>query len=369
MFKRMWKANQVFTFLFLLSFSLTFSIVYYGMFLKSQLRIVNQTAERINYAYRGYYSCMWDGDTSDRIGVELPELGQGILSYVVNVCGEDAVGVRSAYVVMDMKENLMEPLERGEYFQTEREYDKPQCIVGDAWLQDVEQKETREVICISGYDCEVTGVLKPNGFVGFDQRIFLYGPSMSREFLEDLICMNESMSVDYRIPEDVDSGQIVKYEKWLQSGIFEGTEEIPGMDEVDGGVSAAFQEIVPMYNKFFVFMMSFCFVNCVFLTYVWCAKKVKENMLKRVFGFSTAGIWLDGFKEIAIYEVISVLISSVICMVIETFRGNTLNFFVTWKYGVGIMVTVLLLFTFLLSMVNVFYLKKLKPADTLKAGE
>lgn len=369
MFKRIWKVNLIFTFLFLLSFSLTFCIVYYGMLLKSQLRITSYTAEQSGYEYRGYYSVLWSDEIDNRLDNDLPELNQGILSYGVLVCGEDIVGVKPAYIIMEMKGNLMEPLERGDYFNEQKEYDRPQCIVGDAWLGDIKKDGELEVVRINGYDCEVSGILKPNTFEGSDERIFLYGPSMQEEFLMDLISMEESMSVDYRIPEHADRGQIKKYVDWINSRAFETAEEVPYMNEVDGGVSAAFQEVMPMYNKFFKFMLTFCFINCAFLTYVWCTKNLQQNMVKRVFGFGLPFIWLDGFKEIALYEAVSILISSIICLLIETLRGHAMNFFITWKHGVGIMAAVVLAFTFLLSMVNILYLRKLTPADTLKATE
>lgn len=369
MWKRMWKANLIFTFLFWLSFSLTFCIVYYGMFLKSQIQQVNTTAEQMNYEYRGYYSVTWSDDIADRLGIKPPELNQGILSYRLSVNnGEDIVGVKSAYLVMEMYENLMEPLEEGTYFVEEEEYDYPQCIVGDAWLKYAEENGGTTLINVNGYNCKVTGIFKSNTLAGSDDRIYLYGPSMSRDFLEDLIWMNESMSVDYRVLKNVDYEQVEKYKSWLDSGIFEDVQE-DDMEMVDGGVTGEFTAVIPVYNKFFIFMMVFCFANCAFLTYVWCSRKVQENMIKRVFGFNIIRIWWDGLKEIALYEGISIITSSMICMVIEICRGNVANFFTTWKYGVGVMVTVLLIFTFFLSLINVLYLKKLKPADTLKAVE
>lgn len=368
MYKRMWKANRIFTFLFLLSFSLTFCIVYYGMFLKSQIEQMGNAVEKTDYEYRSWYSVAWAKDIHDRAQIKLPELKQGILLYAVLVHEKDIVGVKSASVVMEMNENLMEPLEHGTYFQQDKEYERPQCIVGDAWLLNAKKDGDTTLLNLNGYDCEVTGILKSNTFEGSDERIFLYGPSMPGEFLEKLILITQSMSVDYRISEHADSEQIKIYEDWIHSGIFENTEKEEFEDTYGSGI-LIYREVTPVYNKFFIAMVAFCFANCAFLTYVWCSKKVQENMLKRVFGFNVVRIWWDGVKEIALYEAVSVLISSMICMGIEACRDNALNFFVTWKYGVGIMGTVLFLFTFLLGMINIFYLEKLKPADVLKTTE
>ena len=369
MCKRMWRANLIFTFLFLLSFSMTFCIVYYGMYLKTQIMHTGSVAEQMNYAYRGCYSAFWKEEAGVRSRIKLPETEQGILSYRGQVCGEDVIGTRSAYVIMEMHEELLEPLQKGTYFRETESYDMPQCIIGDAWIKESVKDGDTVFVRVNGFECEVSGVLESNTFAGSDERLFLYGPSLQREFLEELICMEQAISVDYRISRHADSGEIKKYEDWLYSGIFEEVEELPDMNRIDGGVDQAFQDVIPMYNAFFKCMLVFCSINCAFLTCVWCSRKVQENMIKRVYGFNTARIWWDGFKEIALYEIISILISSAICMVIEVFKGNALNFFVTWKYGVGIIVTVLMLLTFLLSMINVFYLKRLKPADTLKATE
>ncbi len=369
MYKRMWKANLVFTFLFLLTFSLTFGMVYYGMYLKSQIQQTGHTAEQVDYAYNNCYLVFWKDNVSNKLGIKLPELSQGVLSYDVLVHGADVVGVKSAYVVMEMYEDIMEPLEEGAYFRNAGSFKMPQCIVGDAWLKYAEKNNGMTTVCINGHDCIVSGVLKSNTFKGGDERIFLYGPSMPEEFLDGLLKMSESMSVDYRISEHADQEQIKIFEDWVHSGIFENIEENSNIYTVDGGVTTEFKEVMPVYEKFFKLMLAFCFINCAFLTYVWCTKNLQQNMVKRVFGFALPSIWLDGFKEIALYEAVSILISSIICLLIETLRGNAMNFFITWKHGVGIMAAVVLAFTFLLSMVNILYLRKLTPADTLKATE
>lgn len=369
MWKRMWMANRIYTFLFWISFTVTFCIAYYGMYLKSQMQQVSTTVEQMDYEYWGSYSVFWSEDIDDRLGAGLPELEQGIFSYSLLVDnGQDIVGVRSCYVVMEMYEDFLEPLKKGIYFTEEEEYDYPQCVVGDAWLKSAEKDRGKTIVNINGYACEAVGILQSNTFEGSDERVFLYGPSMSQEFLEALIGRNQSMSVDYRVSENADPEQIKSYETWLNSGIFEEVEENP-LELIDGEVSTEFAQVTPTFNKFFVFMMLFCFVNCAFLTYVWGTKKVQENMIKRVFGFDWDRIWWDGFKEIVVYEGISIITSSVICIVIEACRGNVRSFFTTWKYGVRIMVVVLLLFTLLLSMIHVSYVNKRKPADTLKAAE
>jgi hypothetical protein len=369
MWKRMWKANRIFSFLFLLSFTVTFCIVYYGMFLGSQLRQADAAAAQIDYAYRGYYSVIWSENVKDRLAVELPELEQGILSYRVSVDdGKDIVGVRQAYIVMEENEDLMEPLAEGTYFTGEKETAYPQCIVGDAWLQDAKQEGNTVLISVDGYDCQVVGVLKPNTFRGSDERLFLDGQSMPQEFLSELVNMNESMEIDYRIAEDPDSGQVEKYEEWIGSKLFSDRDSME-MEEVDGGVDMEFQAVMPMYNRFFWFMVFFCFVNCAFLTYVWCVKKKQENMIKRVFGFSMPAIWLEGLKELILYEALSLILSGVICLLIEICRGDAGEFLVTWRDSAWIMICVLLGFTFLLSIINIFYIRKINPAYTLKASE
>jgi hypothetical protein len=269
---------------------------------------------------------------------------------------------------MEMYEDFLEPLQEGTYFKTEEEYQYPQCVIGDAWLKYARQEDDVKIVNINGYDCQVMGTLMSNTLEGSDERIFLYGPSMSQDFMDELIGLEESMSVDYRISDQADAEQIATYHEWLNSGIFESVEE-NDLSEVDGCVDTEFDTIMPIYNKFFIAIIVFCFVNCAFLTYIWCIKKLQENMTKRVFGFSIIRIWWDGLKEIVLYEGISIVISSVICMMIEVCRKNIAQFYITWKDGVGIMVFVLLVFTFLLSMINIFYIRKIKPADTLKATE
>jgi hypothetical protein len=323
----------------------------------------------MKYEYRETYSVLWKNDVSNRTDIALPELNQGILSYWVSVNnGEDIIGIKSAYIVMEMYEDFLEPLKEGTYFMEKEVYDYSQCVVGDAWLKYATQEGDTTLINVSGYPCEVMGILKSNTLAGSDERIFLYGPSMPSDFLDDAMGIEESMSVDYRISEKADTDQIEKYKTWLNSGIFESIED-NDLSFIDGDVNIEFASIMPIYNKLFVAIMIFCFVNCAFLTYVWCVKKVQENMTKRVFGFSVMRIWWDGLKELALYEGISIITSSVICLVIELFRGDAGNFFVTWKDGVGIMAEVLLLYTLLLSMINVFYIRKIKPADTMKAAE
>lgn len=92
-------------------------------------------------------------------------------------------------------------------------------------------------------------------------------------------------------------------------------------------------------------------------------------MIKRVFGFQLSRIWLEGFLEMMAYEAVSLLLAGIFCLMYEVVRGNAAVFLHTWKHGAGLMGTVIIFFTIPLSIINILYLRKIKPADTLKAAE
>lgn len=369
MIKRMWRANKIFTLLFGLSFTMSFCIVYFGMVLKCQSQMADNVGSQMNYEYRGYYSANWCSSVSKRAEIELPNLEQGILSYHVSIDnGEDVVGKKSAYIILQNHEDLQEPLSEGHYFEQKSSSEYPQCIVGDYWLKFSIKDEDRKLLNIHGYMCEIVGVLQSNTFWGSDERCFLYGDSMPESFMEELIGMNQSIEIDYRISANVDESQVERYENWLQSGSFEDVDEMY-MDDVDGGISYEFVSLIPSYRLFYRILLGFSFINCTFLTYVWGIKKTQENMIKRVWGFRMVDIWKDGFIEILLYQVMALLVSNVICLAIEWSQGQVSDYFVTLKSGSVNMMMILIVFSFLLSTIHVFTVRKMNPAETLKAVE
>lgn len=364
MAKRIWKASPVFTFLFLLSFTLTFGIAYYGMSLKGQLQTVGQTAIEMDYGYRGSF---YVDNSTGGAGIALPELDTGIICYMVGMGCEDIVVKRSIYVIMEMNEPMLEPLAEGDGFAMEKNYGSPQCVCSMAWKKYVREDGDKKILSLNGRDCEVAGILEPNDYANSDWRLFLYGPSLPEEFMEGLFGTHCTFLVDYRSAAG-NSADIEKFNNWVLEN-FQGTEVCPGMEEVDGSMDSDFKYSMSIYRVFFMFLMVFCFFDCAFLTYVWCTQKLRENMIKRVFGFSMVKIWLEGILELVSYEVVSLLLAGIFCLVFEAARGKIAAFFLTWKEGAGLMGTVVLLFTIPLSLINILYLQKIKPADTLKAAE
>lgn len=362
MVKRMWKATSVYTYLFLLSFTLTFGIAYYGMSLEGRLKQMEQLAGEADYGYRNSFYVFGTTDT------RLPGLDSGIICYMTDVFYEDIVERKSAYVVMEMNDILLEPLAEGEGFVAGKEYGMPQCICGRAWQKYMEETGEKRIISLNGRNCEVAGILEPNGYEDSDWRLFLYEPSLQHEFVEELFGMGDGFLVDYRTKEPEGSADTVKFTDWIRES-FQSAEPVPNMDQVDGSINMEFKALMSGYRIYFVFLIVFCFFDCAFLTYVWCMQRLRENMLKRVFGFSMGRIWLEGMLETVAYEAASLLLASVFCFIGEAVRGNMAGFFLTWKYGAGLMGLIVLLFTLPLSVINILYLEKVGPADTLKAVE
>ncbi|MCM1237181.1 MAG: hypothetical protein NC489_44495 [Ruminococcus flavefaciens] len=367
MLRRMLRANPVFTFLFLFSFTLTFCIAYYGMSLKGQLEAVENTAEEMDYGYRG--SFMVD-EPEGPAGIAMPGLGTGIICYMVGIGDGDIVDWKSVYVVAEMNDPMLEPMAEGDGFVPGKEYGMPQCVCGRAWEKYIREEGGRKLLSVRGWDCEVAGILEPNGGADSDWRLFLYGPSMQLEFTEELFGMEFSFLVDYRT-EQAGSADIEKFEEWVFESFPKGEGPLfyPDMETVDGSINGDFKSIMSVYQKFFMFLMIFCFFDCAYLTYVWCTQRLRENMVKRVFGFSMGWIWLEGVQETVAYEAVSLLLASALCIIVEAIRGNMEGFLLTWKHGAGLMGMTIFLFTVPLSAINILYLRKIKPADTLKAAE
>lgn len=364
MVKKIWKAGPVFTFLFLFSFTITFCIAYYGMSLKGQLQAVEQTAKEMDYGYRGdFYVDNFTGGA----GIDLPGLDTGIICYMVGAGYEDIVDIKSVYVIMEMNEPMLEPLAEGEGFVKGKEYTMPQCVCGMAWRKYIREEEGKQLLSISEQDCEVAGILKPNGYEDSDWRLFLYGPSMQAEFMDKLFGAEYTFLVDYRAAQE-NSSEVEKFNNWVLNN-FDNPLVCPNMEMVDGEIDLDYKALMSVYQAFFVFMSVFCFFDSAFLTYVWCTQKLRENMVKRVFGFSMARIWLEGILELVTYEAVSLLLSGIFCILVETVKGNTAVFLYTWQHGAALMGTVVFLFTIPLSLINILYLRKIKPAEALKAEE
>lgn len=259
MVKRMLRANPVFTFLFLLSFTLTFCIAYYGMSLKGRLQQAEQTGKEMDYGYRG--SFMVD-EPAGPVGIDMPGLDSGIICYMVGLDDGDIVDWKSVYVVAEMNDPMLEPLAEGEGFVKGKEYSMSQCVCGPAWTKYIKEDGGRKLLSVRGWDCEVAGILKTNGGADSDWRLFLYGPSMQPEFTEELFGMEYSFLVDYRTERE-DSADIEKFGEWVFESFpnGEGPQTVPDMEKVDGTIDLGFKALMSVYQKFFVFLMVFCFLT------------------------------------------------------------------------------------------------------------
>ncbi|MCM1234832.1 MAG: hypothetical protein NC489_32415 [Ruminococcus flavefaciens] len=369
MLKRIVKADRVFSFLFLLAFTMTFCAAYFGMTLERGLHRAGEAVGQANYGYCELYDARWEYGIGSKADIKLPKLNNGNLMYGVLASGEDIIRRVQVHVVMEMNEIPLEPLDQGEWFMPDGRYDMPQCVCGWAWMRNARTEGDKEVLTVNGRSCEVVGILKPNGFADSDERMYLYGPDLPEEFLEELIGMEEFVWLDYRTAGRPDENDLKKLDEFVHSGVFAGEPEKNPDGMWNSREDSEFISLMPLIRKFFLAVLAFSFLVCIFLSWIWCRYRARQNMLKRVFGFSVVRIWIGGLPEIIVYEVVSLLLAAVLCFLYEVVRGNMAGFFEAWKYGAGLLGTAAVLLILLIAVVNILCMQRIRPADALRVDE
>lgn len=305
MLNRLFKYNRFFSVLFLLSFFVSFIIMYYGLDLNRQLIQVGTVREESVYKY-GY---MVTGNFAEDV-VNLNDIKDEIVSdgNIIFRCGgpigEGVINTDVIDVLWTQNEELLEPIKYEDYYIYSETISAPKCIIGDAWEGDTYVIDGIRYIKIFQIETCVIGEYVSNSFAGEDERCMVFKDSLSQEELDKLIFDRDYIHVIYE-SNFSDGTELLR--EWTRTFL---QEENYYEEELENDVWAptdgyTFSMFMSLYKKVYIGMLILCFINCAFLAYFWGEIHIYEYMLKRTLGYGKLRLLMNIISQFAIFEVIS----------------------------------------------------------------
>lgn len=368
MLKRLFKYNKFFSVLFLLSFFVSFIIMYYGLDLNRQLTRVGQVRTKSVYRYGSKVSgdFMEDVDNSNDIK-EGKNLGGNIIFGCEGPVGEDVGKRDDINILWSQNEELLEPVKYEDYYLNgdADAISAPKCIIGDAWKNETYLINGIRYIKIFRIESCVIGEYVSNNFAGEDARCLVFKDSLSQEELDKIIFDTDYIRVIY---ESSLFDETASFIEWVHTFLSEEHFQEEGL-ETDIWTSSdgyQFSLFMSMYQKEYFGMLVLCFINCAFLSYFWGDTHIYENMLKRTLGYGKLRLLMDTILRFALYEAAAMCAALLVTCGYELLCGNITVWYENISLGFMRMVLIFAVFSVALSAFFIIPVMKLKPADILK---
>lgn len=368
MLKRIFKYNRFFSVLFLLSFFVSFIIMYYGLNLNRQIVWVNEIREEAVYRYghnvRGVFA--EDVRNSNDIKAEMT-LGGNIIFRCEGPIGEGVINTDSINILWAQNEELPEPVNYEDYYLNGNAdaISAPKCIIGDAWEGETYVRNGIRYIKIFQIESCVIGEYVSNNFTGEDERCLVFKDSMSQEQLDKIVFDTGGIRVTYESNLSDEAGLFME---WLHTFLAEENFYEFEMETNVGDSSgeSRFTVFMSMYQKVYWGMLILCFTNCAFLACFWGDMHIYQYMLKRTLGYGKLRLLADIIVQFALYEGIALGAALLLTCGYELLRGNIVVWYENIRLGFLQMVLIFVLFGIALSAFPMIPVMKLKPAGILK---
>lgn len=368
MLKRLLKYNRFFSVLFLLSFFVSFIIMYYGLDLNRQLVQVSEVREGAVYRYghevRGSFA--EDVGNSNDIKEGMTS-GGNIIFRCDGPVGEGVINTDAIDVLWAQNEELSEPVKYEEYYLNGNAdaISVPKCIIGDAWEGETYVRNGIRYIKIFQIESCVIGEYVSNNFTGEDERCLVFKDSLSQEDLDKIVFDTGGIRVIY---ESNRSDETELFTEWVHTFF---TEENFQESEIETDVWASsgghkFSLFMSMYQKEYLGMLILCFINCAFLAYFWGDMHIYEYMLKRTLGYGKLRLLADIIFQFALYEAAALGAALLLTCGYELLCKDIVVWYENIRLGFLQMVLIFVLFGVLLSAFPMIPVMKLKPAGVLK---
>lgn len=369
MFNRIFKYNRISSILFLLSFSATFIIMYYGLNLNRQYTQVGTA--RLEAVYE--YGCMISGSITGNIAhaydIKDVSLQGGI---VILRCegpmGEGVINTDEIDILWMQNEEVSESVEYEKYYLDGSNIPAPKCIIGDAWKDETYISDGLRYINVFQIECCVIGEYATNTFENYDKRCLVFKDSLSQEELDKLIIDSNNIRIIYK-SNIIDETELIR--EWTKTFLQEENYREEPLDiDVWGPINGYhFALFASLYRKVYIGMMILCFINCAFLACFWGKIHIYEYMLKRTLGYGKLKLLIDIISQFALFELISLIAVLGITFIYEMIRGGLTVWYNNICLGYIQIVLIIVLFGVLLSIFPMWIVMRQKPADVLKCAE
>ena len=369
MIKRLFKSNRFFSVLFLLSFFVSFIIMYYGMDLNRQLVQVSAVKEGSEYEYSYVISGSFSDDIGSTDDIRDGMMPDGNMIFRCNgPIGEGVINTDTIDILWAQNEELAEAVKYEDYYLNSAvsSISAPKCIIGDAWENETYVVDGIRYIQIYKIESCVIGEFVSDTFSGLDERCMVLKESLSREELDKLVFDTSYIRVIY---ESNRSDGIERLREWAHTFLKEESIQEEDTDAWTSSVELTYSLYMSLYKKIYIGMLVLCFVNCAFLAYFWAETHFYEYMLKRTLGYGKLRLFMDITAQFALYAVISLGTALLFTCGYELLCGNIVKWCENLRLEFGQLVLVFVIFGVALSALPMWLVVRLKPAEILKNAD
>lgn len=356
--------------LFLLSFFVSFLIMYYGLDLNRQVFQVGEVRENATYKYAYRIRGTFTKDVAHAADLENGTLSCGnVIFECSGPVGEGVINTNSIEILWAQNEELSETVKYEDYYVNNEIISAPRCIIGDAWREDTYIIGGMRYIKVFGIESCVVGEYVSDVFEGEDERCLVFKESMTSKELDKILFNTDSVNVIYKSNLSNEVGQIWE---WVQTFFQEEGLLEPEVLETDLWAPTNgfdFALFMSLYQKAYLGMLLLCFINCAFLAYFWGETHIYEYMLKRTMGYGKRKLFTDVILQFAVFEAIALGAVLLVTFGYGLVSGNLADWYYNIRLGFMQIVSVFVLFGVALSLFPMIPVMRGKPAQILKNSE
>lgn len=366
MIKRLFLHDRLFSILILIQFTSIFLIMFYGLDLYYQFSSIKDNIDKIRYAEEYDYSLAFDTQLFDEKG--RVAFGKGNIIYrTFFPMGDSVLNQDNVDILWEQSEPVLEQINYIQGYSLSDDITTPSCILGNKWKKIVESGKNGQYIDILGIEFNVVGYFEPLMIDDSDERCLIIGDSLTDNELKKIANFNDGQFI-YK--SAVFSGIEASFKNWiLNYSLEENVNLMMNRDMVMDSNIIATQIYEGYAKKIFAVLAVFSMINTFYLSYVWGKKKQKSLMVKKVFGYSNRLLVKDILGEIAVLEVLSFGLACLVTFIYEiAFRSLTEWLSIILK-GMPIVVIVIIVFTAIYLVSQMFWVVKAQPVEILRNNE
>lgn len=359
--------------LLILSFAVTSGILYFAFDFIRQDKAIK--TEQIKSFYEEDYmmNCTAPSmEIHDVDDIPIPNITQGNL-YISTFTkvGESLIGRCGVEILWIQNEDLLETIH---YFDYSESISGAKCVVGKGNLDKTYELDGCRYISLGSIQCQVAGYFEPITFEQKDNRVLVFGDSLSKDEQNALLLGDDRYSkVLYKKVKYTEQTEVDEFVAWA-SEIFDerffvmGAEILEPFYEDTYGLAVDYNKEIKHYLRTIYLMLLFAIFNGAFLTIIWIQNHSFEINVKKIMGYSDDRLVFDITKMLIWPEIYAFVSFSLISFIIECTKKR----FAIWckNMSTGIL-SFLLLYLFLgivFAMISIKFTRK-KASEIFKYTE
>lgn len=358
-------SSMVFRGLFIVSFTVSIGLVWYGQSLMERGKKVENVQQTTDYRFLQAWV-----ENPAVSGYELLESAKkaGENGNIVVFCSLPVN--RAAYGnevrILFGASELEYPLSSGSYPASGRKTDAPACVIGEGMKESTYMENGIRYINLADCIYEVTGILCNNHFAGYDYRIWVFADTISGKIIGEYLQTSE-LCVSYCRNGDISQNDADCFYAWGEDlfGVMPHELTVLSEHEDDGSSS----NVAALYTVTCRILMIISAITLIMLSLLWSIRHQLPHMIMRVNGYSRFRILLLDARMVLKYEFIALLLVLGTAYLTAIFSGSTDSFADTLRHRTWWLALLVLAFGFLSTIATSVRMLFEKPVSVLKHTE